>query len=125
MDNHYLQALANALSGLRPEIKSVNSEYTNGNGQPWSMKWKGLSVGDNGVQAGSYGVPDDPSYFASAYARLGDRKVMPDFEKILHTPLGNLALSSNEEDYNSLAADFHPNDRTQGYIQALKNLLGR
>lgn len=125
MDNYYAQALTNALSNLKPEIKSVGSEYTNENGQPWSMKWKGLRMGDNGVSAGSYGLPNDPSYFVDAYARLGDRKVMPDFEKILHTPLGNLALSSNEEDYNSLAADFHPNDRTQSYIQALKNLLGR
>jgi hypothetical protein len=117
---YYMQALANA---LRPQVKSVDSEYTNGNGQPWSMKYKGLSVGDNGIQAGSYGSPNDPNYFADIYARLGDRKVIPDFDKMINTPLGNLELSSNEEDYNSLRSDFYPNDRTQGYIQALANLL--
>jgi len=122
---YYAQALINALSNLRPEYRSVNSEYTGGDGQPWSMKWKGLSVGDNGVQAGSYGNPADPYYFADIYARLGDRQVVPDFDKMLHTPLGNLELSSNQEDYNSIGADFYPNNRTQGYIQALKNLLGR
>ena len=124
--NYYAQALKNALGSLRPEIQSVNREYiSEGTGEPWSMKWKGLSMGDNGVQAGSYGNPNDPYYFADIYARLGDRKVVPDFDKMLHTPLGNLQLHSNEEDYNSIGADFYPTDRTQGYIQALKNLLGR
>lgn len=122
---YYAQALKNALSNIKPELKSVNSEYTGGDGQPWSMKWKGLSVGDNGVQAGSYGNPADPYYFANIYASLGDRKVVPDFDKMLHTPLGNLELSSNQEDFNSIGADFYPNNRTQGYIQALQNLLGR
>lgn len=119
-NNYYAQALVDA---LRPKVKSVDNEYINGNGQPWSMKYKGLSVGDNGVQAGSYGSPNDPYYFADVYARLGDRKVIPDFDKMINTPLGNLELSSNDEDFNSLRSDFYPNNRTQGYIQALANLL--
>lgn len=123
--NYYAQAIKNALGNLRPEVTRVNEEYTGGDGQPWSMKWKGLSVGDNGVQAGSYGPPTDPYYFADAYARLGDRKVIPDFDKMIHTPLGNLQLHSNDEDYNSIGADFFPTNKTQGYIQTLANLLNR
>jgi hypothetical protein len=42
---------------------------------------------------------------------------------MINTPLGNLELSSNDEDFNSLHSDFYPNNRTQGYIQALANLL--
>lgn len=123
--NYYVKALKNALGNAVPQYKSVDREYTGGDGQPWSMKWKGLNVGDNGVQAGSYGPPADPYYFANLYSHMGDRQVIPDFDKMLHTPLGNLELSSNQEDYNSVGADFYPNDRTQGYIQALAKLLGR
>lgn len=119
MDNYYAQALANALGKIKTQ--SVNSEYTNAEGQPWSMKWKGLSVGDNGVQAGSYGNPVDPTYFADVYARLGDRQVIPNFDKTVQTPLGALQLHSNDEDYNSVGADFTPNE----YVRALANMLRR
>ena len=107
MDKYYAQALKNALGNILPKVKTVNEEYTS-DGSPWSMKWKGLRVGDNGISAGSYGTPDDPYYFADVYARLGDRKVMPDFEKTLHTPVGDVNLASNMEDYNSLSATYNP-----------------
>lgn len=122
MDNHYLQALANAL-GITPE-KTVNEEYIGGSGQPWSMKYKGVNVGDNTFRAGSYGPPNDPYYFANFFLN-GNKDYIPDFDKMIHTPLGNVEFSKNTEEPNSAGVDFYPTDRTQGYIQALKNLLGR
>ena len=120
MENYYIQALKNALGNMAPQV--VGDEY---NGNPWSMKWKGLRMGDNGISAGTYGIPSDRSYFANAYANLGDRKILPDFEKVVDSPLGRLSLMSNQDGYNSLSADFNPSDKTQSYVQALKNLLGR
>lgn len=120
--NYYAQALANAL-GITPE-KTVNEEYIGGSGQPWSMKWKGVNVGDNTFRAGSYGPPDAPYYFANFFLD-GNRDYIPNFDKTVNTPLGNLQFAKNTEEPNSASVDFYPNDRTRGYAQALANMLGR
>ena len=123
MDNYYAQALMKALN-ITPE-KTVNEEYTGGSGQPWSMKWKGVNVGDNTFRAGSYGPPNDPYYFANMFLGNGQKDYMPEFDKMVHTPFGNVEFAKNTEEPNSAGVDFYPNDRTQGYIKALGNMLRR
>jgi hypothetical protein len=51
----------------------------------------------------------------------GDRNYIPDFDRTFNTPLGNLQLSRNTEEPNSVSADLQPNY----YLQALANLLRR
>lgn len=99
-----------------------NNYYTGGDGQPWSMNWAGVSNPYNtaGVQAGSYGNPSAPTYFGSAYLP-GNAQYIPDFNKNIGTPLGNLNLESNYDVPNSVDANFTPN----AYVQALINLLSR
>jgi hypothetical protein len=102
-----------------------NNYYPTPEGDPWSMNWAGISRGEAGLQAGSYGNPSAPTYFGTAFlpgeSRYG--QYMPDFNKTLNTPLGSLNVESNYEIPNSISADLTPNARTNYYIQALANLL--
>jgi len=104
-----------------------NNYYTGGDGQPWSMNWVGLDNNEAGVRAGSYGNPAAPTYFGTAFLP-GEGLVgqyVPDFDKNVNTPLGNLNLYSNYDIPNSIDADFTPNAKTNAYVQALMNLLSR
>ena len=105
--------------------KVYDNYYNTPNGEPWSMNWSGISKGEAGLNAGSYGNPAAPTYFGTAYLP-GEEKIgqyMPDFNKVLNTPLGSLNVESNYEIPNSVGADFTPNEKTNYYIQALANLL--
>ena len=104
-----------------------NNYYTNGEGNPWSMNWAGLDNGEAGLHVGSYGNPSAPTYFGTAFLPgegLAGQYV-PNFDKNINTPLGNLNLYSNYDIPNSIDADFTPNTRTNAYVQALMNLLSR
>ena len=101
-----------------------NNYYTGGNGQPWSMNWMGVDRGDAGLHVGSYGNPSAPTYFGSAFLP-GDSQYVPDFNKTFNTPVGSLNFESNYDIPNTIDADFTPNAKTNYYLQALANLLGR
>ena len=124
MANKYVQAIASALQNMRPSVDRVNEEYTGGDGQPWSMKWGGLNLGDQALRAGSYGNPVDPTYFATAFLG-GDKEYIPTFEKNINTPIGNLGVETNYEVPNNVDFTYKPSDKARAYIQALSNMLNR
>ena len=107
-------------------FERVNSTYTGGNGQPWHQNWAGYSNDalDFAVRAGSYGNPSAPTYFGTAFLP-GDKQYIPDFNKSINTPLGQLNLESNYEYPNVLSADFTPKANAQVAAQVLQKLLGR
>lgn len=110
-----------AFAGFTPNMSRTSDYYTNGEGNPWHMDYTTLGAnGDRGLNYGTYGNPVDPTYFATAFMG-GDRNYIPDFDRTFNTPLGNLQLSRNAEEPNSVSADFTPNH----YVQALLNLLNR
>lgn len=110
-----------SFAGFTPNMSRTSDYYTNGEGNPWHMDYTTLGAnGDRGLNYGTYGNPVDPTYFATAFLG-GDKNYIPDFDRTFNTPLGNLQLSRNTEEPNSLSADFTPNQ----YLQALANLLGR
>ena len=104
-----------------------NNYYTGGDGQPWSMNWAGIGNDNTALHAGSYGNPSAPTYFASAFLPGYDTplKYVPDFNKTINTPVGNLNFESNYDIPNNVSAEFTPNAQTNYYLQALANLLSR
>ena len=113
-----------AYAGFTPNLERTRDYYTGGDGQPWSMDYARSNIGDATLQAGKYGNPADPSYFAGAILP-GEEQYIPDYYRALNTPLGNLELETNYDFPNTLDATLTPNDRTRQYIQALQNLLNR
>ena len=113
-----------AYAGFTPNFERTRDYYLNGSGQPWSMDYARSNFGDATLQAGKYGNPYNPSYFAGAFLP-GDEQYVPDYYKALNTPLGSLELETNYESPNTLDATLTPNDKTRYYIQALANLLYR
>ena len=111
-----------AFAGFTPNFERTRDYYTNGQGNPWSMDYASSRLGDTLLQAGKYGNPANPNYFAGAFLP-GDRQYIPDFDRNVNTPLGNLELQSNYDSPNTLDATLTPNARTNYYIQALANLL--
>lgn len=109
--------------------KLSDNYYTGGDGQPWHFNYAAYDSPNEelGLYAGSYGNPSTPTYYAEAllpgYDKFGE--YVPDFNKTVNTPLGNLNFESNYDIGNSVAANFTPNEKANYYIQALKNLLGR
>jgi hypothetical protein len=99
--------------------------YTGGDGQPWHQNYSALDIGDLGFSVGSYGNPSAPTYNADAFLPgeniLG--QYIPNFDRNINTPVGNVELESNYDIPNSLSASITPNARTNYYIQALANLL--
>ena len=107
-----------AYAGFTP-----NLEWTNqGNGNIYARS----NFGDTTLQAGKWtdAQSGTPNYFAGAFLP-GDEQYIPDYNRNLNTPIGNLALETNFENPNYLEATLTPNERTQYYIQALANLLNR
>lgn len=104
-----------------------NNYYTNGEGNPWSMNWAGIDNGEAGLHVGSYGNPSAPNYFGTAFLPGYDAigQYVPNFNKNINTPLGNLNFESNYDIPNSVDATFTPNAQTNAYLQALSSLLGR
>jgi hypothetical protein len=113
-----------AFAGFTPNLERTSDYYINGSGQPWSMDYSRVNLGDTLLQAGEYGAPTDAHYFAGAFLP-GDNQYIPNYYNSFNTPLGQLELETNNDVANYLEASFNPNDRTQYYIQALANLLKR
>lgn len=113
-----------AYAGFTPNLERTRDYYTGGDGQPWSMDYARSNIGDAILQAGKYGNPANPSYFAGTFLP-GNEQYIPDYYKALNTPLGNLELETNYDSPNTFDATLTPNDRTRYYIQALQNLLNR
>lgn len=110
-----------SFAGFTPNVSRTVDYYTGGDGQPWHLNYATLGANsDRALNVGTYGNPVDPTYFATAFMG-GDRNYIPDFDRTFNTPLGNLQLSRNTEEPNSVSADLQPNY----YIQALANLLRR
>lgn len=108
-------------------ISRTDTQYPAGDGSgTWRMNY-GTAYSplmDMGLSAGTYGHPNDPTYFADFYPSM-DTKILPDFDKNYRTPFGNLNLYSNYDVPNQFSADFRPNDTTSAYINVLKSLLNR
>lgn len=107
-------------AGFTPNFERTSNYRTGDNGS-WHQDYATIGGDERMLRAGSWGDPNDPTYFAGAFLG-GDRNVIPDFDRSFNTPFGNLELSRNTEAPNSVFADFNPNDRSY-YIQALANLL--
>ena len=119
--NYYVRALKNAIGNLAPNVYGGTSKYDNPVGPDIASAWAGL--GDYQLRANRFGDPGQTPTYAAGLNFPNDAKI-PDYYRSFNTPVGVLDVMTNDGNPN-IGASFEPNDKTQGYIQALKNLLGR
>ena len=109
------------------QISRTDSQGQAGDGSgTWRMNYGTVysPLMDTGLDAGTYGHPNDPTYFVDFYPNI-NTKILPDFDKNYQTPFGDLNLYSNYDVPGQLSAGFRPNDKARAYIQALSNMLNR